>query len=915
MKKTGIISSSTQGVETQKNNVRSFYWQLGLLFTGTVLVMILLRLSQEFIFPDLNPWLFDLFIAIIVGVIITLFAHLALRYRRLEASLKINQEELLKTHQKLLDESARREKEQERAMLALQDSETRSRALLDAIPDLMFRLSRDGTFLDYKADGRNQLFAPPEMFLNKKMEVLFPEEIAQAGMQAIERALKSRERQQFKYVLPDENGLRVFEARVTAKGQDECIFLIRDITDYEKTERSLREEKERFLKIAAVSPGVIHSIRTKPGGKICYPFAGPGIKEIYGVDPEELVEDATQLMFEMNHPDDVARNHNALVKSMQDLKPYREEYRVLNPEKGEIWIEVHSNPVREEDGSTTWHGVMVDITARKQVEEMSRLQRELAQTLVRIAGQLNANLDLKTVSRLICEEVINAIGYTAATVMLYNKKKDEFKVVHSTFPGEVLENYSLSAKIQKSRMGEEQDRIMMIPNLADEQDTPVIRLCLEAGMRSAAVASLRRDGELIGTINVLSKQEDRRLSTDEIDLLTGIADQAALAISNALLYEEAERRLSRTQALRNIDLAISSGRELQAVLQVVLDEIGKQLQVDSAAILLFNNNTQSLQYSVGYGSVVNSEVERVIISVGQGLAGKIAWDRKTRVVPRLDQVDDPYVYDGLHKYEGFHSYIGVPLLSQGKLTGVLEVLQRSFFEPEPEWMQYLETLAGQAAIAIDNAYLFMGLQQSNQELFQAYDETLEGWSAALDLRDKETEGHTLRVTEMTLELAKRMGVDESMLLHVRRGALLHDIGKMGIPDYILLKPGPLTDEEWVIMRKHPVYAYQLLNPIRFLQQALEIPYCHHEKWDGSGYPRGLKGHQIPLAARIFAVIDVYDALTSDRPYRAPWSKERTLDHIIKGSGTHFDPDVIEAFIQYIQDKTGLQIPLPPPEKI
>jgi putative nucleotidyltransferase with HDIG domain len=193
--------------------------------------------------------------------------------------------------------------------------------------------------------------------------------------------------------------------------------------------------------------------------------------------------------------------------------------------------------------------------------------------------------------------------------------------------------------------------------------------------------------------------------------------------------------------------------------------------------------------------------------------------------------------------------------------------------------------------------MFNSLQRSNVELMLAYDTTLEGWSKALDLRDKETEGHTQRVTEMTVRLAQVMGFKDNELVHIRRGALLHDIGKMGIPDSILLKAGPLTDEEREIMCHHPAYAYEMLYPISYLRPALDIPYCHHEKWDGTGYPRGLKGDQIPLAARIFAAVDVWDALRSDRPYRAGWPVERVREHIQSLSGTHFDPEVVDVFLE------------------
>jgi putative nucleotidyltransferase with HDIG domain len=212
----------------------------------------------------------------------------------------------------------------------------------------------------------------------------------------------------------------------------------------------------------------------------------------------------------------------------------------------------------------------------------------------------------------------------------------------------------------------------------------------------------------------------------------------------------------------------------------------------------------------------------------------------------------------------------------------------------------MNALAGQAIIAIDNAQLFENLQYSNQELSLAYDTTLEGWGKALELRDKETEGHTRRVTDLTLKLARQMGIAESKLLHIRRGALLHDIGKMGVPDRILRKEGKLTEKEKIEMRKHPQHAYDMLHPIHYLQPAIEIAYCHHEWWDGSGYPQGLKGEAIPLAARIFAIVDVWDALLSDRPYRNAWTNKRTLKYIKDLSGKQFDPHIVEVFCKMIE---------------
>ena len=201
--------------------------------------------------------------------------------------------------------------------------------------------------------------------------------------------------------------------------------------------------------------------------------------------------------------------------------------------------------------------------------------------------------------------------------------------------------------------------------------------------------------------------------------------------------------------------------------------------------------------------------------------------------------------------------------------------------------------------AVDNATI-RDLQKANQEITNAYDKTLEGWAKALELRDQGTEGHTRRVTEMTIRLATNIGINGDALLQIRRGAMLHDIGKMGIPDLILLKPGRLTDDEWIIMRKHPAYARDMLIPIEFLRPAIDIPYCHHEKWDGTGYPRGLKEEQIPIGARIFSIVDVWDALTSERPYRQAMAKPDVIAHIKSLSGTHFEPARVDAFIDLYQ---------------
>jgi HD-GYP domain-containing protein (c-di-GMP phosphodiesterase class II) len=203
---------------------------------------------------------------------------------------------------------------------------------------------------------------------------------------------------------------------------------------------------------------------------------------------------------------------------------------------------------------------------------------------------------------------------------------------------------------------------------------------------------------------------------------------------------------------------------------------------------------------------------------------------------------------------------------------------------------------------MDVTQMFDSLQRANMEMALAYEATIEGWSRALDLRDKETEGHSQRVTELAVQMGKAMQLSEDDINRMRYGALLHDIGKLGVPDRILLKTEKLTNKEWLVMRKHPEFAYDMLHPIAYLRDSMDIPYCHHEKWDGTGYPQGLKGEQIPLAARIFSIVDVWDALLSERPYRKVWSKPDTLKYIREQSGKHFDPQIMDVFLKEFGDE-------------
>ncbi len=359
--------------------------------------------------------------------------------------------------------------------------------------------------------------------------------------------------------------------------------------------------------------------------------------------------------------------------------------------------------------------------------------------------------------------------------------------------------------------------------------------------------------------------------------------------------QNVRRAFEQQSALREIDQAILGGQEISLVGDIVLKQIVRQLGIDGAELLRFEPETITLQIVARLG--VHAYHEHASFPLKGDISAQAVMERQTIFIQDFQNHLKTHPSCKELASEGFQTYVALPLIAKGSVIGVLEVFHRSRLDPDAEWWNWAEAFAGQTALALDNQMLFQGLQRSNFELTMAYDLTLEGWAKALELRDRETEGHCQRVTELTVQLAFAMGVPRNQLIHYRRGALLHDIGKMGVPDSILNKPGKLDEEEWEIIRQHPTLAYEMLVNIPFLRPALDIPHYHHERWDGSGYPRGFKGEEIPLAARIFAIIDVWDALIFDRPYRAAMTPEWTSNYLRENSGILFDPAVVETFLK------------------
>ncbi len=400
----------------------------------------------------------------------------------------------------------------------------------------------------------------------------------------------------------------------------------------------------------------------------------------------------------------------------------------------------------------------------------------------------------------------------------------------------------------------------------------------------------------IGLIGVAKSTPIQR---SDIPLLQAMADIASQAFFAADLLDNNFTQIRRLSSLRKIDDTILSDFDVKNLIQIILQEYIENLNVDAATITVINPESHVVDiYSQAGLAEANPLYQNEAYEYAQSCGSILVIQNaksgihSERTYPIFHPIRDPQ----------FIGYAVAPLVTQHKHIGVVEVFSRGEITWNREYIQFFEALTRQTAIAIDKVNLVLNLQKSNIELIKSYEETLEGWSRALDMRDHETENHTQRVTALTVKMGQKLGLSAEQLNHLRRGALLHDIGKLAVPDQILLKEGDLSADEWEIMRRHPVTARNLIEPIAFLSPAIIIPYFHHEKWDGSGYPQGLAGGEIPIEARIFAIVDVWDALTNDRPYRKALSPQAAAAHLISQSGYHFDPQIVISFLKLLVDE-------------
>ncbi len=772
---------------------------------------------------------------------------------------------------------------------AQQLSESRFRIYVNFSPVIAMVIDQEGNFQDVNPQAIEKLGYSEKEFLKMNINQLILDHEQKKTVDLLAK-LRKKGQASAEYRTVKKNGEEILLFSQAVELPDQSILILcNDISELRESQLKL-QESEAFLN--NILDNIPSMITVKEAATLRYSKVNRPVEEYLGKTNEEIIGKTVHELFSkgearfFTEQDEITLNGKHIVDIPIENGFTKDKQQKFFHEKKIPMYDAHGKP-------SFILSISEDITEQLKLEMDAKVHLERLEAISKLTTRMQSPDSLEEMLPVLLEVFLETADAPMGSIWLYKREQDVLVPVY--YSGGGHDNRILVEEPLKPGKG--------IPGLVfltqeahisqNYDEDPWFSEQKKGHMHTplgGITLPLRTTNSVIGVIN-FSTTTDRTFSDDDVKLLTTLSEIAGNAIQTVSLKEQTEQRLMRLSALSSIDRAISSSFDMMVSFEILVSNVISQLKMDAADVLLYNPHSQLLEYSTGQGFRTNI-IQTAVLRLGESLAGKAAVTREMVIVKDLVDSNISFANQQLG-VEDFVSYYGVPLVAKGELKGVLEVFSRAEHTPDDDWINFLKSLSEQAAIAIDNTSMFENLRRSNIELVMAYNATIEGWSRALDLRDKETEGHTLRVTDTTERLARLYNLPENQIKYIRWGSLLHDIGKMGVPDGILLKPGPLTDEEWVIMRMHPKYAFEMLAPIGYLTQAIDIPYCHHEKWDGTGYPRGLKGEEIPLSARIFAVVDIWDALSSDRPYRKAWPQEKIIEHIRSISGTHLDPKVVD----------------------
>jgi PAS domain S-box-containing protein/putative nucleotidyltransferase with HDIG domain len=774
---------------------------------------------------------------------------------------------------------------------ALYENQQRLDSVINSFDDIVFTLDTEQRHTAVYGRWIEKSGMTEALFLGKTTREILGDEAARAHEEANQKALQGNN-----VIYEWTSGTATIQTSLSPIYDDQkkvcgLLGVGRDITERKAAEAALKENRDFTRSISDSSPTHI-CVLDQNGSILFVNHAWNQFAQTNGVD--DLAEvgvgkdflDALQKTSQIQKEDFEKAAEGIFKVVREELQEFYLEYACCAA-KEERWFLMHVVPMIQPKMSVII--TQIDTTAQKLL--VSEQEAEVA-----MASAVRDAITLEDVVRVVADQVERTLNTSALALGLWRENQERFtlQIANGSWEG------WNSLRYKPDRLGiclaaMKQGKPFVI-NQADEPGE-LIRPPFILETYNIACFPLIVGKDKIGVMWVLKSGP---ISDRDVRIATLLSVMAASAIHRAILYDQTLQHLENFRSLRTIDQGILAKLPRETVLQLIVDQVIANLGVHAVDILLIDESNGQLELAASSGFHHEFPNGSMFEQGGPAAFHKLAQS-KSFYVENLRTIPNFITVRQLEQ-ERFISYFAVPFSLNDLPKGILEIFQRKRLDFSSEQIEFLYGLTRQISIAMTYIDLYSGLEQKNIELIEAYDSTIEGWSRTLNLRDEETEDHTQRVTQMTMELAKRMGIDGEDLTRIRWGTLLHDIGKMGVPDSILHKPGPLSSEEWQIMRMHPVYAYERLKPIKFLQKSLEIPYCHHEKWDGSGYPRRLKGLAIPLSARVFALVDVWDALISDRPYRAAWGEDRALAYVIEQSGRHFDPAVVKVFVKLLKER-------------
>ncbi len=611
-------------------------------------------------------------------------------------------------------------------------------------------------------------------------------------------------------------------------------------------------------------------------------YLSDGVTKLTGYTPEEFIHKEKITYLDIIHPEDRKKVNREIQKAIKQGTRYQLEYRILTADNTEKWMWEQGNAIVSKSTATLLEGYVADITDKK-------IREFQMQAIIETGEILRNALRINNFCPNLLKKIKDIYGVDCIALLLPTSRGNLARIqfAEGSWKSLVGEEVSFPECFEKSTHTDQRYYLF-------DREKPSMDLCntlVGKTNRFMVFLPLLIDSYQSGML-VLGR--DKQFKEPELEVLIAISDILVPAIERSNLLEKTETQLRHLESLHAIDQAITSNFDLKVVNKIILDQVCKELKGEAADILILNKATNLLEYVSAMG-FMDPMIHTIRVPLTTSVAGKVLLENKGHYVYDLEENPLWFIRKNM-QVENFKAYFAYPMYIKGDTIGVLEIFFRKKFYPDRDWETFLEALATQAAVAYDSFKKYSELQKMQQNATTSFRTTLETWSKSLELHDMESPGHIRRVTDETLRLARELGVDESSMPDIERGALLHDIGKIGIMDEILQKKGDLSKQDWQEIKRHPQIARDLLSNVKLLEDALDIPYSHHENWDGSGYPQGLKGEEIPLPARIFAVVDTFDAMTSKRPYHRARTKTEAIQYLNEQKGKKFDPDVVDLFI-------------------